>query len=170
MVEVYECCECHDARVYTKCVKCAARIWRRHDQMLCDDCQYAESLLAFSEFLSKLPPEVKAVGGTYDGSGDSGDFQELAGFKESAIMPDDDELNSWYNMTCDDNIQLDEETADTLRDHLFTLLDRKCSGWEIDEGSCGSFIIDVATQRIRHDHTVRVEEESTNIFDLKEDQ
>jgi hypothetical protein len=80
---------------------------------------------------------VRTVMALFDGYGDSGQLDELT------VAPDNVELNT------------------ALKDKLEAfLLGQLPGGWEINEGSFGSFTVEVATGRVVLDGSWRTEEES----------
>lgn len=120
----------------------------------------------------------------YDGSGDSGDFQYAA----AIINPAPDHTAKWL---CDASTVSTDLVAAANRpvrkdwddfiaerrkekspvitptmcaqlfDHVFDLLP---SGWEINDGSYGSVVVDIATEKIEIEHNERYTEVRTNNF------
>jgi hypothetical protein len=123
-------------------------------------------MVEFAKFLSGLPQEIKSIGGTYDGGGDSGDVQDTGAFDQAAT-DSADQMQNWYDLDCAaGRIELDAAQDETLRDFLMELVNCRYGGWENNEGASGNILIDCATQRVHHCHVVRIEEEVSQEFNL----
>ncbi|MCG8584116.1 MAG: hypothetical protein MI757_05335 [Pirellulales bacterium] len=72
----------------------------------------------------------------YDGYGDSGSVESITAFADKKEM------------------ELDDKLHQTLRDAAYDLLP---GGWEINEGSYGELVVDVANRQVSREHNWRVE-------------
>ncbi|NBT75131.1 hypothetical protein EBZ80_24230 [bacterium] len=132
--------------------------------------------------IKDLCPLLEAIGVTrieaeYDGSGDSGDFNSFTFvFDDPTVQNDVSVLN---NMQSNRNthmyldqfrrthctsadatkppIMTDAQLA-ALRDACFDLLP---GGWEINEGSFGTIVVDVRRRKVRMEHNERIVEVAT---------
>lgn len=87
---------------------------------------------------------VEKLVAAYDGSGDSGDFEDISLEPESLKL--------------DDVLLAVGISRDALADMLWPLL--PC-GWEINEGSYGELTLDAKTGKIHRVHNERIEEINT---------
>ena len=116
----------------------------------------AEGLKGLCDPLAALG--VASVVGKYDGYGDSGNFESVEAFAEPADRDDD--------FRGGDEIKLSPELTEQLKTHLFDFLP---AGFEINEGSFGDLVLDVAERKVYLEHNQRVEssEYSEQSFDLE---
>ncbi len=168
----FECDKCLEARRHPICPGCGTKFFDFYSRQQCDQCHYDAALGEFSKFLKTLSIEIGAIGGQLRRScwRSGGDFEEIAAFKEPAVKAGE-KMNSRAGMTLTlaaEKVQLSDACQESIRDFFFTILGQKCRGWEINAGSHGSFVVDITTQRIRHDHTVHVEESTSETYDMKE--
>lgn len=110
------------------------------------------------EFAARLKPfKIKKLYAQYNGSGDSGDFEELG------IEFEDDADAGTAGNTLEHVLRALNMDEDSLKDKLWPLLP---AGWEINEGSYGELTLDVATGQIRRVHNERIEEINTTEDEL----
>jgi hypothetical protein len=127
--------------------------------------------------LKQLCPLLDAVGvtrveATYDGSGDSGDFQDIVFvFTDPVALHDGEARDGMTNgrrmyleefkrtHTSADPAILTPVQLDTFVDTLWGLLP---GGWEINEGSYGEITVDTRTTKVRLDHNERIVEVNTS--------
>ena len=134
------------------------------------------------EILKDLCPLFAAVGvtkveGEYDGSGDSGDFNTILFRFDDSLTANDRSLleNSTVRETNKQpNMYLDlfKNTYCTqrpdqppplilpaiLEQFETSLWDLLPGGWEINEGSFGTIVVDVVTKTVRMEHNERITE------------
>jgi hypothetical protein len=125
---------------------------------------------------------ISRVTAQYDGSGDSGDFENITAIvhptqaeldSAAAIVRDNPGVQPARERTVDLGRWLDANVYDkddaniTLKeyeefvDNLFGMLP---GGWEINDGSYGDIVVDVATGKIEHEHNERYTDVRTDNF------
>ncbi len=105
-----------------------------------------KAIAQIRELAEKLKPfNVTKMVATYDGSGDSGDFEDIS--LEGTDTTDLEDVLGRIGMD-----------RDSLADMLWPLLP---SGWEINEGSYGELTLDVATGKMHRVHNQRIEDVDT---------
>jgi hypothetical protein len=117
---------------------------------------------------------INKVSVKYSGSGDSGDFNRPfvgesddtteymseAEYEETVLAKAqvtilhrasvfDNEAGSWVHVERPQECSL----ATAIKDMTYFLLEKEHPGWEINEGSDGTFVIDVDTEKIHLTHT-----------------
>lgn len=135
------------------------------------------------EMLKEICPLFNALGVTrvvasYDGSGDSGDFQELCfWFCDPVAQHDSEAMESSTNgrrMYFDEFKRqyaspamatvaapiISPEKLEEFSDTLWNLLP---GGWEINEGSFGEIEIDTLKGKIKQQHNERIMETNTTL-------
>lgn len=129
------------------------------------------------EQLKEICPLLAAIGVTsviaeYEGSGDSGDFNNICfRFYDQFTAHDGEAVESSTNgrrmyfddfkrvhATATDKPIISAEKLDEFSDTLWQLLP---GGWEINEGSYGQIEIDVANGKVKHEHNERIVEVNT---------
>jgi len=132
------------------------------------------------ETLKEICPLFTAVGVTrvvasYDGSGDSGDFQELCfWFCDPVAQHDSEAMEASTNGR---RVYFEEFkrqyatptgtdakpiiSLERLEEFSETLWDLLPGGWEINEGSFGEIEIDTLKCKIKHQHNERIMETNT---------
>jgi hypothetical protein len=144
-----------------KCPRCGKDKWEYRD--FCNECSSAADAKALKEALATLPPNLKTIVATYSGSGDSGEFEEVVGYERTALDDGDDEplFSDFYG-----GVEIVGEKA--VEDCLDAMLTRAFTGWEIDDGARGTFVIDLVTQKVYHEHISYYisEEVETNVTSL----
>jgi hypothetical protein len=132
------------------------------------------------ETLKEICPLFNALGVTrviasYDGSGDSGDFQELCfWFCDPVAQHDSEAMESSTNgrRVYFEDFKRQYATPvgtdaapiislEKLAEFSETLWDLLPGGWEINEGSFGEIEIDTLKGKIKHQHNERIMETNT---------
>ena len=110
--------------------------------------------------------KIKKVVISYDGQGDSGCVDEVKLFDENdkAINERDIEVRDEYGLSrytrkqwdwkLQQEVEVDCSALSKLEDIAYEYLP---SGWEINEGSYGEFVIHVEEGEMEHEHSIRVE-------------
>jgi hypothetical protein len=110
---------------------------------------------------------VKTFTVSFDGSGDSGQIEDIA--LENKILDKPVEgikIPAGMQYSAEDKVQLWDD-AKTIRDIVdsvcYEVLENACGGWEINDGSYGEFTFDVNKRTAKLDFNERVMEvNSTN--------
>jgi hypothetical protein len=120
--------------------------------------------MSMAQFIQKL----RDLGYTgmyfeYNGAGDSGAYGDNVTYWTGP------EVEYWV-VRREDQINKPDEISDTEQtDFLNDVYDAYMpGGWEINEGSCGHFTVNVVEGNIIHEHTLRVEETSSEIHEILE--
>ena len=133
--------------------------------------------------IKKFCPIFAAIGVTmvcaeYEGSGDSGDFENVTfrfddavSYTDSSVsetlsaqatnkrrMPMDTFKQTYVNNGTAPDRLMTAEQFDEFYEHLFNLLP---GGWEINEGSYGEILVDVRKQQVEHVHNERITDVNT---------
>lgn len=133
--------------------------------------------LSAQETLKQLCPLLAAIGvtrvkATYDGSGDSGDFQDVVFCFTDPVAEQD--VHARDTSTNGRRLYLDEfrrtyTSADKsimptkkLEEFVATLWDLLPGGWEINEGSYGEIIINTISAKLNLTHHERIVEINTS--------
>jgi hypothetical protein len=106
------------------------------------------TLKEIKEILTTFPKEVYFISVSYDGSGDSGDFQDV-------YYEDKDRQLIRFTV-------LPSNEEESLINKLYDLLEYDYGGWEINDGACGSFNIDVKNKIVNHEHNSRFTDYDTS--------
>ena len=122
---------------------------------------------------------IARVEAEYCGSGDSGDFDtimynyEANDTANTAQIRHTDSRNTTQFRTVtgagllatldNPNHIITKEKLDAFEDNLFQLLP---GGWEVDAGSFGSIIVDVARKAIHVEHNERIEDVNSTTYDF----
>jgi hypothetical protein len=122
---------------------------------------------------------IARVEAEYCGSGDSGDFDTIMYDYEandtantSQIRHTDSRNTTQFRMVTGDGLLaaldnpnhiITKEKLVIFEDNLFQLLP---GGWEIDAGSFGSIIVDVARKAIHVHHNERIEDVNSTTYDF----
>lgn len=113
---------------------------------------------------------VKRFTVTFDGSGDSGQIED--------ISLSDDLLNMavqgasvnggtiWTSEGKVENIKNDPPLREIIEELCYDTLEGVCGGWEINEGSFGEFTFDVKKRNIHLDFNERVQEVNSSEYDF----
>lgn len=133
--------------------------------------------LSAQEQLKQLCPLLAAIGvtrveATYDGSGDSGDFQDIAFCFTDTVAQHDgharDATTNGRRMYLDEFRRM-HTTAENaimptpkLEEFVEALWQLLPGGWEIDEGSYGDITIDTARAKLKLVHNERIVETNTS--------
>lgn len=106
------------------------------------------------ELAAKLTQfKVKELCATYNGSGDSGDFEDIdLNFEDGAA-----------HRSLEDVLAALNTNVDELTQKLWPLLP---GGWEVDDGSFGTLTLDVKTGKIHREHNRRIESIDTTEDDF----
>lgn len=82
----------------------------------------------------------------YNGAGDSGCIEQLTVFDDKAIP-------FWLENA---NVPNPSTLKDTIESIFYDLLETRYGGWEINDGSYGSFTWDLLADTLKHTHSERV--------------
>jgi hypothetical protein len=125
---------------------------------------------------------ISEVRAQYDGGGDSGDFNDISAKRHptqaeldaaAAIVRDNPgvqpprevtvSLERWLeqNVFKKPDANITQKEYEAFVDDLFSLLP---GGWEINDGSYGDIVVDVATGKINIEHNERYTEVRTDNF------
>jgi hypothetical protein len=87
---------------------------------------------------------------TFDGEGDSGQIDNLAGFVGDVLTILPDVKLTFQNVSWGDNkIITEEKTAAAAIEHLcYDFLEQEHGGWENNDGAFGEFTLDVAGRTV----------------------
>lgn len=106
---------------------------------------------------------VTAIVVTYDGAGDSGQVETVDG----------EPVEVWASLQHSRANDVGENLHDFITDAVYSILETKHPGWEINEGSFGELRItigaDEASDRIELEHNDRYETYDTTNYDLLEE-
>lgn len=140
-----------------------------------------ENIKQFCKLLSAY--NVVRVELYYDGSGDSGDFETI----QVVTLPTPTQIDlsaqltsnpgsvtsnekrtdgyTWAkNIGAQENALINKEMFDEFVDDVFSLLP---GGWEINDGSYGDIVVDVAEESVNIDHNERYTEVRSETFNYK---
>lgn len=124
---------------------------------------------------------VSRVEAEYCGSGDSGDFDTImydfndtsaantSQIRDTGVAPHQSPLRMLHKDGLLEKLNnpggdiITKEKLQRFEDNLFHLLPR---GWEIDSGSFGSIVVDVARKAIHVQHNERIEEVNSTTYDF----
>ena len=101
---------------------------------------------------------------TFDGAGDSGQIESTDAYRGEAVVPLPEAAITIVSPRWDVS-GLDEHTlpvAEAVEALVYDLLEAQHPGWEINEGSSGTFTFDVADEAVRLDYCLRTTDWSSD--------
>jgi len=122
---------------------------------------------------------IKTIEVRFDGSGDSGQIESVHFYDGngnsveptitlgdcSVVIGQKFENGEWTNDIETQNLELIE----AVEEIVYALLEKKYSGWEINEGSYGEFVFDVKENKITCQFVARVTENNLHIFPFNDE-
>ena len=156
--------------------------WQRVSDILYPQNNMAiENIKQFCKLLSAY--NVLRVEFYYDGSGDSGDFEvmnvvttqtpkqldlSVQMTSNPGAVAADEKRTQWQKWVDEITTQKDalitKETADAFIDDIFGLLP---GGWEINDGSYGDIVVDIAEEKVTVEHNERYTEVRSETFNYE---
>ena len=99
----------------------------------------------------------------YDGSGDSGQVNDVVAYKSTADTADQTNANGTMHQNAviramtrlltEDEVVLNQELNTRIKDLCWDYLESTFPGWEINDGASGNFTLDVESGRIQLTHS-----------------
>ncbi len=116
--------------------------------------------------------KVKNFTVSFDGSGDSGQVEDISSEVPSKVLHKEIQGVRIPNGTrySQGKAEIIWEEAKTVEDVIqsvcYQALERVCGGWEIDDGSYGEFIFDVKNRKISLDFNERISDVRSSQYDF----
>jgi hypothetical protein len=114
---------------------------------------------------------IKSVTVTFDGSGDSGQIEDIIISSEKLLESkvEGATVNKgtvWDGTTSKKQIEHNPSLREVLEELCYELLEGVSGGWEIDEGSYGEFVFDVDKRSVRLDFNERIQEVQSTLYNF----
>lgn len=113
---------------------------------------------------------VKSFTVTFDGSGDSGQIDEITLDEKLQSLPVEGASVNRGTVFTEDGptkkIEYNPPLREVIEELCYDTLEGVCGGWEINEGSYGEFVFDVKKRNIHLDFNERIEEVNSSEYDF----
>lgn len=114
--------------------------------------------------------KVKSFTVTFDGSGDSGQIEDITlkdSLLESNVIGATVSAGTvWTSEGSVKQINTEPTMREVIEELCYAVLEGVCGGWEINEGSYGEFVFDVIKRKVRLDFNERIESVNSTEYDL----
>lgn len=109
--------------------------------------------------------KVKTFTVSFDGSGDSGQIEDVSGIDDSILQEKVVGLKrpAMYGVGEDESSY---DLQNLIEEVCYDVLETVCGGWEIDSGSYGEFIFNVKDRTVRLDFNERVEDVNSHEYEF----
>jgi hypothetical protein len=102
----------------------------------------------------------------YDGSGDSGQIDDVLAWRAHETVPFPSDLKLQLAQSNPDHPLTETDLAEAIKSLAWDFLEERHAGWEINDGGFGTFVFDVGGRTITLEHNERFTDYDTTTHEF----